>query len=155
MTDQDYNDPSKKNLTSDSETDNKFISQDAWPVCPNCFQPCNPLNNYCENCGSNQAINPLAPYLPFVNIRFNYGGFVTMWRGIRRRDISRLRKWSYLFMIILFAPVVLVIGLPFFLTDGIKNPVLKKILIAMLYIVAILLMMFLMPVSVSRRPFFR
>jgi len=88
-----------------------------------------------------QKINPLAPYLPFVNIRFNYGGFVMMWRGIRRRDISRLRKWSYLFMIILFAPIVLVAGLPFFLTDGIKNPALKKILIATLYIAAILLMM--------------
>ncbi len=137
------------------EVGDEFVPEGAWPVCPNCFEPCNPLQNYCDNCGSNEAINPLAPYLPFVNIRFNYGGFVTMWRGIRRRDISRLRKWSYLFMIILFAPVVLVIGLPFFLTDGIKNPVLRNILIIILYIVAILLMMFLMPVSVRIRPFFR
>ena len=100
-----------------------------------------------------QKINPLAPYLPFVNIRFNYGGFVMMWRGIRRRDISRLRKWSYLFMIILFAPVVLVIGLPFFLTDGIKNPVLRNILMIILYIIAVAPLMFLLPVRI--RPFFR
>ena len=100
MTDQDYNDPSQKDLTTDSGADDGFIPEGAWPVCPNCFQPCNPLHNYCENCGSNEAINPIAPYLPFVNIRFNYGGFVTMWRGMRRRDVPRLRKWVYMFMII-------------------------------------------------------
>ena len=56
-------------------------------------------------------------------------------------------------MIILFAPIVLVAGLPFFLTDGIKNPALKKILIAILYIIAVALLMFLLPMRI--RPFFR
>jgi len=41
------------------------------------------------------------------------------------------------------------------LTAKIKNPVLRNILIIILYIAAILLMMFLLPLSVSRRPFFR
>jgi hypothetical protein len=152
MTDHDYNDLSKKDLTTDRGADDGFIPEGAWPVCPNCFQPCNPLRNYCENCGSNDAINPLAPYLPFVNIRFNYGGFVKMWRGIRRRDVPVLRKWLYLFMIIVFAPVVLVIGLPFFLTGGIKNPALKTAAIIMLYIIAVVLLMFLLPVRIS--PFY-
>jgi len=129
----------------------EFVPEGAWPVCPNCFEPCNPLHNYCENCGSNDAINPLAPYLPFVNIRFNYGGFVTMWRGIWVRDVSRLRKCLYLFMIIVFAPVVLVVGLPFFLTGKVKAPLLKNILIAMLYIIAIALLVFLLPAGI--RPF--
>jgi len=137
-----------------SRADDEFVPKGAWPVCPNCFQSCNPLHNYCENCGSNEAINPIAPYLPFVNIRFNYGGFVAMWRGIRRRDVPRLRKWVYMFMIIIFAPVVLVIGLPFFLTAKVKAPLLKNILIAMLYIIAIVLLAFLLPVKIKIEPFY-
>ncbi len=132
-------------------TGDDFVPDGAWPVCPNCFAPCNPLTNYCDNCGSNDAINPLAPYLPFVNIRFNYGGFVKMWRGMRRRDVSGPRKCLYLFMLIIFAPVVLVIGLPFFLTGKIKNPMLKTAAIVMLYIIAIAFLMFLLPAGI--RPF--
>ena len=26
------------------------VDEDAVPLCPNCLEPCDPLDNYCRNC---------------------------------------------------------------------------------------------------------
>jgi len=65
------------------QVDDEFIPADARPVCFKCLKPCHPLQNYCDSCDSNEVINPLASYMPFVCIRFNIGMFCKMWR----------RKW--------------------------------------------------------------
>ena len=62
--------------------DDEFIPDDAQPLCRKCLNPCHPLQNYCGNCDSNEAINPLASYVPFVRIRFVYGMFGKMWRSV-------------------------------------------------------------------------
>ena len=144
MTEQDHNNLSAGDEQTARKIDDEFIPEDAWPLCPNCLKPCNPLQNYCENCGSNDVINPLASYMPFVRIRFNYGGFCTMWQKIwYDEDISMKCRLFYLFMIIAFAPIMLVLGLPFSLTKKIRNAQLRKMAIIILYALAFVLLMFL------------
>lgn len=59
------------------------IAAEGLPVCLNCLRPYdNVLEYYCPHCGSNEAANPLTPYMAFVNIRFNVG----MVRGPTERD---------------------------------------------------------------------
>ena len=87
------------------------IADDALPLCSNCLKPCHPLQNYCHGCGSNQVINPLASYMPFVNIRFNYGGLLIMWRKIwYRKDTRLVSRVFCLLVVAVLAPMLLVIG---------------------------------------------
>ncbi len=83
------------------------------PLCLKCLQPVDPLMHYCPNCG--EAVGQLTPYIPFVNIRFNYSIFSTMWKKIwEGKDTGVFAKIFYLFLIVLCAPIML-IGLPFVL----------------------------------------
>jgi hypothetical protein len=148
MTEKDYDNSLHENEQANEITDDEFIPPDARPVCPNCFQPCSPLQNYCDNCNSNQVINPLASYMPFVNIRFNYDIFLTMLRKITHRNVSGLRKGLYLFAIVIFAPVF-ALGLPFLLAAKIKNPLFKNILIAAICIIILALIIFLLLLKIK------
>lgn len=130
------------------EIGDDFVPEDSLPVCPKCLTPCHPLQNYCGNCDSNEAINPLASYMPFVRIRFVYGTFGKMWRKIwYDKDTSVINRLFCLFMIIVFAPVFLVLGLPFFLTVKIKPPFLQNVVTIILYIIALILLMALVSFS--------
>ncbi len=81
------------------------------PVCLKCFTPYQPLQHYCEECG--ETVGQLSPYIPFVNIRHNYGIFGTMWkRTWFDADVTKGRKVFYFFMILLLAPIM-ILGLPF------------------------------------------
>ena len=141
---------SKNNLPLGSEQaaeniDDEFIPEDAWPLCPNCLKPCNPLQNYCDNCSSNEVINPMASYMPFVRIRFTCGFFGKMWRkGWYDKDSSIIIRLLCLFLVTLFAPILFIVGLPLFLTGKIPKPELRRITTAAIYITAILLLMFFM-----------
>ncbi len=122
--------------------DDEFIPADARPVCMKCLKPCHPLQYYCDKCDSNDAINPLTPYIGFVNIRFNYGIFLTMWRRIfHDRDTSTATRLFYLFMLTMFVPIILVMGVPLLLIFKIPLSVRKTTIIA-LCIAAILLLIF-------------
>ena len=100
-----------------------FIPAEARPVCPKCFKPCHPLQNYCENCDSNQVINPLAAYMPLERIRFVCGFFGDMWRLVLYgKEASILKRILCFFLVIAFAPTLIIVGLPFFLIDKIENP---------------------------------
>ena len=123
------------------EIKDEFIPEDAWPVCPKCFSPCHPSQYYCDNCDSNQPINPLASYIPFVSIRFNYSPFAGIWRKIwHDKDISLIQKCFYLLMIIMFVPVILVFGLPLFLIGKIKDSRSRKVTTITFYSILILLL---------------
>ena len=78
---------------------------EGWPVCPKCLNPVHPQQYYCDNCDSNQAVNPMATYLPFVNIRFMCGIFGTMWRKIwYEKEVPIPIRCVYLGVIILGPP---------------------------------------------------
>jgi hypothetical protein len=148
MADSDINSDSPDNLSEsqqrqDENTQGGFALDEAWPVCPKCLTPCHPLASYCSNCDSNQAVNPLATYMPFVNIRFNYGAFGIMWRRIwYEKETSAPVKWLYLVVIVLFAPIVIVFGLPAIATSRIKGARLRNVATIVLYAVLILLALF-------------
>lgn len=86
----------------------EFVPDGAQPLCPRCLTPCHPLQFYCHNCDSNEAINPLASYMPFVRIRFNTGMFGKMWQRVwYDEDTSVVCKLFYIFMIIIFLLIIL------------------------------------------------
>jgi len=62
------------------QVEDDFIPDDACPLCSNCLKACQPLQYYCDGCDSNEVINPLASYMPFVRIRFAIGMVVRAWR---------------------------------------------------------------------------
>lgn len=122
MNEQSYDNMSTANSDEATKLDDEFIPADAKPICCKCLKPCHPLQYYCDNCDSNQAINPLAPYIGFVNIRFNYDIFLTMWRKIWfEKNASIMFRLLCLFVIIIYAPVILIFGLPFLLIGKIRN----------------------------------
>jgi len=138
----DSNLPARECEVSDT-SDVDFIPEDARPLCPNCLTPCDPLQYYCHKCGSNQAINPLTPYIGFVNIRFNYDIFLTMWRKIwSDEDSSITMRLLCLFMITMYMPMFLVIGLPLLLVFKIYRSRFRKVTVITLFIIAILLFIF-------------
>ncbi|MHC4501540.1 MAG: hypothetical protein ACYS21_20825 [Planctomycetota bacterium] len=102
MTEENYDNPSEAEHEEVKKLDDGLISGDAWPVCPQCFVPCHPLQNYCENCDSNEAINPLASYMPFVRIRFNIGMLIKLWRRIRYdKETSIMSALFYLLLLVM------------------------------------------------------
>ena len=104
MTEQDHDNLFPENFEEAEPFDEQLIPADAWPLCPNCLSPCNPLQNYCSNCDSNEVINPLASYIPFVRIRFNIGMVVKAWRKmLYDKEASILFRLVCLLIIVLFA----------------------------------------------------
>jgi hypothetical protein len=93
------------------------LVEDVVPVCPNCLQPCNRLEYYCPNCGSNDPINPLASYMPFVDLRFNTGMIGKLWGKAWASDTQFIVRVIYLLMFMVFSPVVLLIGLSFIMFE--------------------------------------
>ena len=132
MGDRDMNERNKNNLQAGElneveDFDDDFVPDDAWPVCPKCLTPCRPLEYYCPHCDSNDAINPLTPYIAFLNIRFNYDIFCTMWRRLwYDRRTSMIRRLFYLLMIMLFVPYMIIFGLPLLFVGKIPQPRLRN-----------------------------
>ena len=69
--------PIKEKQLEEDEINNESVSlevgDDAVQICPNCLEPCDPLDKYCQNCDSNDPVNPIASYMPLESIRFSTG----------------------------------------------------------------------------------
>ncbi|MHC4883152.1 MAG: hypothetical protein ACYSOH_05700 [Planctomycetota bacterium] len=96
----------KETIDNPYESVSMKVAEDAVPVCPVCLEPCDPLGNYCPNCDSNEAINPLASYLPFESIRFKAGMFGKMWHKAWDSNTPLGLKCLYICLFILFMPLV-------------------------------------------------
>lgn len=148
-----HNNLSAGNYQQHKNLDNDFIPDDAQPVCPNCLEACNPLQNYCGNCDSNEVVNPLASYMPFVRIRFICGFFGKMWRKMwYDKEASIVFRLLCLFLIILFAPILLIVGLPLFLIGKIPQPKLREITVSVFYVIAIILLILFLYFNLFRGP---
>ncbi|MHC5075344.1 MAG: hypothetical protein ACYTFM_02795 [Planctomycetota bacterium] len=99
----------------------EMILSEPRPVCPNCFQPCEKFQDYCPNCGSNEPINPLSSYMPFVRIRFQVGMFHKIWRKTFSPDVPLLHKVFFVFVILIGAPILLFIGLPLLFIEKVQD----------------------------------
>jgi hypothetical protein len=137
------NNSQAKEFNEGEYPDDDFVPEDAWPVCPRCFTPCPPQQYYCTHCGSNDAINPLTPYIAFLDIRFNYDIFITMWRKIWfEKDTSMIKRLFYLLMVTVFVPIFLVVGLPFLFVQKTSQPELRKTTMILLCVIAVVLFVF-------------
>ena len=125
-----------------SEGDDEFDTSGATPLCMKCFRPCKPFQYYCDNCSSNDVINPVASYMPFVRIRFEYGFFGNMWRCVwYERDRGVLLRLFCLICICFFVPVLSLFGIPLLLIGISPRPVLKGKEKGAIYIVACIFML--------------
>jgi hypothetical protein len=117
------------------QVDDEFIPSNARPVCLKCLKPCHPLQYYCDSCDSNEVINPLASYMPFVRIRFRCGFCGDMWRLVLYgKESSILLRSLCLFLTIAFAPTLIIVGLPLFLIDKIEKPEHQRTVETLFYI---------------------
>jgi len=143
MGDRDMNERNKNNppageLNEVENFDDDFVPEDAWPLCTRCLTPCWPLEYYCPHCDSNDAINPLTPYIAFLNIRFNYDIFCTMWRKIwYDKRTSMIRRLFYMLMIMLFVPYMIIFGLPLLFIGKIPLPRLRNTTILLVCLIAV------------------
>jgi len=101
MTKQGHNNLPAREYQQDEQVDDDFIPDDAMPLCLKCLTPCHPLQYYCDNCDSNEVVNPLASYMPFVRIRFNIGMLGRLgYRVLYDKDISIILRVILLFLLI-------------------------------------------------------
>ena len=136
------------NIKEVERVDDEFIPVDALPLCSKCLKPCNSLQNYCDNCDSNDVINPLASYMPFVRIRFNIGMFCKLWRRIcYDKNISIVLRLFYLIIVTMGAPILTIVGLPLLLLGGISEPKLRDLTILAFWIIALVILMMLIYLS--------
>lgn len=137
--------------TSEEGTD--LNTKDAVPLCLNCLRPCNPYDYYCSNCDSNDTVNPLAAYLPFVQIRYNYGFFGKLWRKIwYGKETAEIIKFLYLAFLALYVPFFLIAGIIIlFISRKEQADLLKedKLFFYVLSILLIILYVFIFSVSLG------
>ena len=123
------------------ESISQQLADDAIPLCPNCLSECDPLDNYCLNCDSNEAINPLASYIPFVKIRFETGMFGKLWRKCWHSQTPSFTRGLCICIAFLFYSPIFLIGLPFLFVKKIKDDNTKRLYSRFCYIFAIALIL--------------
>ena len=90
------------------------IAAEGVPVCLNCLRPYDDvLEYYCPHCGSNEAVNPLTPYMSFVNIRFNVGMVGKLWRRFEGRQSATIARRLLDLVIVLWYFPLLIFATPF------------------------------------------
>ena len=74
-------------------------NRDAVPVCLKCLTPHSALKHYCENCG--ETVGQLTPYVPYLNIPYNYSIFGRMWkRAFVEQGVPIASRVLYVFMLL-------------------------------------------------------
>jgi hypothetical protein len=134
MSQRDNNFPDEDFEKADSEASK--LASDATPLCVNCLKPVDPKQYYCPYCGSNEAINPLATYMPLVRIRHNYDIFITMWRKLWRGRIGSATIILFSFLTAVCVPIML-LGLPFVLWLILRD---KRLRTYRLYVFALIVL---------------
>jgi hypothetical protein len=93
------------------------LTDDAVPLCPGCLRPCHPLSSYCTNCGCNEPVNPLAAYMPYVNLRFQWGMIGKLWRRTWFHRIPVAQRILNIALLIVCVPAFVVLGLFFLIWE--------------------------------------
>lgn len=122
----------EENQHSDNE---EAVLSEAVPLCPNCLRPCDKYQFYCHHCDSNEAINPLASYMPFVRIRFNVGMVLKVFRKLFSSEDGLFKKVFCVFVILISAPVLLFFGLPLAFIEKVQDVELKRSLKIIFWII--------------------
>lgn len=95
----------------DKEIDKQDFNASSIPVCLKCTKPVeNPNQHYCPHCGN--VTGEYTRYVPFVNIRFNYSIFESLWEKSNSNKTIFPVRMLYFFLIIVFAPIMIIVGIP-------------------------------------------
>jgi hypothetical protein len=104
----------------DDEIDKQDLQNSSSSVCLNCIKPVENSNqHYCPNCGNVTGL--FTRYIPFVNIQFNYSIFGSLWKKLINNKTALIFRIIYLFLIIIFAPIMIIVGIPVWVYYMIKN----------------------------------
>ena len=105
--------PQQNRNNQDKENIQDTTDPDTLPLCLKCLSPATPLQYYCDKCTGDDVINPLTPYIGFVNIRFNCGMYCTLWRRLWYDSNMKtwLKTFSLLLLIIIFPFPILLVSL--------------------------------------------
>ncbi|HUU43168.1 MAG TPA: hypothetical protein VMX57_05280 [Planctomycetota bacterium] len=105
---------------ADAETrDDVACDPEEIPCCTGCGRPYVKGQYYCQHCGT--AVGNLTPYVPYVNIPFNYGPFTDLWKTLRGEAGAGIpRRILAAFVIILMSPIM-IIGLPIVFIEWLRN----------------------------------
>jgi Ca2+/Na+ antiporter len=87
-------------------------------ICLNCGAEVNDGQYYCPKC--NNATGKYVPYLPFVNIPFNYSMHQNLWSKLKSKDVSLIYKMIAILFIVFTAPIMIIVYLVLALLKGIK-----------------------------------
>jgi len=112
--------PEGSDINSDT-MGSQQLADDAVPLCPNCLSECDPLDNYCPYCDSNDPINPLASYMPFVDLHFRIGMICKLWRKTWDSSTASWIRVLYVCFFLLFMPVLFLIVFPFVILEKLKS----------------------------------
>ena len=116
------NEQDNNEFVIDPEQVAESLCADAKPLCPNCFNECDDNSYYCKHCESVNPMNPLAAYMPFVNLRMYCGFYGNAWReASNKNNVSLFKRLLLLLLLIVQVPLMIVIGLPFLLFDRITK----------------------------------
>lgn len=139
------------NVREVERVDDEYIPADACPICPKCLKPCHPLQNYCDSCDSNEVINPLVSYMPYIRIRFECGFYGKMWRKVLYdKEATIIFRILCMFLTFAFAPILIIVGLPLFFIGKIGKPQFEQVLETVFYILLVtLLLIFLTSIMVT------
>ena len=137
--------PDKSNQTDKQPGEGPdYIAPDSTPVCPNCLHPVPPNAYYCPNCGSNETINPLASYMPFVNIRFAAGMAAKAWRkATEDPQTSFPKRLAIIILLLIGYPIMVVLGLPYFITFPLKSEKARTVATFIIYAAIVLVFLLL------------
>lgn len=92
--------------------------EEGVPCCTGCARPYVRGQYYCTHCGT--GVGNITPYVPYVNIRFNYGPFAGIWQGLKGDGEIGYGRWIvYVVIVLLVWPIVL-IALPFMLAEWLR-----------------------------------
>ena len=119
-----HNEQNDKDFPADSDG---VASQGAQPICSQCLQPGGILQYYCANCGSNDPLNPLASYMPFVRLRFELGLIGKLWRRVLNKETSIAMAVFSVLLVWVYTNVLLIVALAFLPISKIKDDELRKI----------------------------
>ena len=104
---------------SDVELNPESEGEPEQPLCSRCLTPYDPLQHYCEECG--EAVGLFTPYIPFVNIRFNYSIFGRLWQTLwYDPSAGWVTRLGYFLLIVLIVPVMF-LALPFVIIAKRRN----------------------------------
>jgi hypothetical protein len=88
-------------------------------LCTRCGLPMPPDAYYCPHCS--EGAGKMTPYIPYVNIRFNYGPFGDLWKTAKgETDAGPWRQLLTALLLFAMAPILL-LGVPFVIVEWIRN----------------------------------